>query len=69
MNDIDARLERAAELLRGGMFSVAAEAVEEARRLLAGSLGFGWFCPRCHVFNGDAKVRLEECRVCGEQRP
>ena len=24
----------------------------------------GWFCPRCEIFNGEAKETRTECRVC-----
>jgi hypothetical protein len=29
----------------------------------------GWDCTSCRVFNGEAKMRLEECRSCGAPRP
>ena len=29
----------------------------------------GWSCPKCFVFNGDAKEKLTACRCCGSPRP
>lgn len=29
----------------------------------------GWFCPKCRVFNGEAKSILSECRACEAPKP
>lgn len=41
------------------------------RRRLNDSLMPGWWCPnpKCRLFNGDAKVRLQNCRGCDTPRP
>jgi hypothetical protein len=54
-----------------------AELLIEIRRLRAqvrdyraGGINLpGWFCERCHEFNGSGKVVLTECRCCGAPQP
>lgn len=44
---------------------------ERLKTLVDGSLAPGWWCPnpKCRLFNGDAKVRLQNCRGCDTPRP